>query len=57
MTLEGLHIVNAYIEEIKPQFSESELATIANSLYYTSGMLSDKVSKRMEEISKRSHEP
>ena len=57
MTLDGLHFVSVYIEEIKPRFSDTELATISNSLYYINYTLSEMIDKRMDEIIKRSHHP
>lgn len=55
-TLVGLRIANAYIEEIKPRFSESEMATISNALYTTSGTVSQAINKRIEEIRKRRYD-
>lgn len=47
LMLGGLRIVNAYIEEIKPQFSDRELVEIRDNVYYTHYELYNKVIERL----------
>ena len=50
LLLGGLKIANAYIDEIRPRFSDREIVEIRDNVYYTHSELYRKVTERLQKL-------